>query len=181
MIPAVPTHVLIVAGDGHVAAATRVLLDPRKVCHITVLGVRPPISARPGFWLWSLVGQVPQPIADDYFRIADDAAMRAIDRELASLREWAVPVSHVQRDGPPVEAILHTAQEAGADLIVIAADPGPFGIAVQVIRRARCAVLTVPPYAARPPHRGRRARAMDWFGNARHIGVDRGVLVPRRG
>lgn len=182
MMTVVPTHILIVAGDGQGAAATRMLLDPRKLRRVTVLAVRPPISARPGFWLWSLVGSVPQPIADDCFQAVDESARQAIERECVSLRDWAVPVSRELRDGPPVGAILRTARAVDADLIVIGADHSPLGIATQVARHARCAVLTVPRREARPPQRGRRVRAPDWLSAARHILLGRDeVPVPQSG
>lgn len=180
MIPMVPTHVLIVAGDGQGAAATRMLLDPRKLRRVTVLAVRPPVSALPGFWLCSLMGSIPQSIADDCFLAVDESARQAIERECVSLRDWSVPSSRLRQDGPPVETILHTAYAVDADLIVIAADHGPLGVSAQVARHASCAVLTVPLREARPPQRGRRVRAPDWLGAARHILLGRDeVPVPR--
>jgi hypothetical protein len=182
MIPMVPTHVLLVAGDGQGAAATRMLLDPRKLRRITVLAVRPPVSTLPGFWLLSLVGSIPQSIANDCFQAVDESARQAIERECVSLRDWPVPRSHLRQDGPPVETILHTARAVDADLIVIGADRGPLAVAAQVTRHAPCAVLTVPLREARTPQRGRRVRASDWLGAARHILLGRDeVPVPRSG
>ena len=155
-------HVLI-ATDGSAQAAEaasflRDLVNPQALERITVLSVVRPLETEP-FSLES-EGALPpggwDALNDAVQRAARDAATRAA----SAFRELAPHFDTYVKSGSPADEIVQTAEEVGADLIVM----GSRGLGTvhsvllgsvsdRVLHRAHCAVLVVRPTTT-PAHHG---------------------------
>jgi nucleotide-binding universal stress UspA family protein len=102
--------------------------------------------------LLNVLEQVPGFIASQLPKSFHENALaeaRARLEEMAARHKVAGGAEIAVREGHPPTEILEYAQEAGADLIVIAShDPGPAdfflgSVAARVVRHAHCSVLVV--------------------------------------
>ncbi|MGD9905202.1 MAG: universal stress protein [Vicinamibacterales bacterium] len=98
------------------------------------------------------------------FAAQRDQAARALAAEAARVGAAGVPVDTECRTGPAVREVLGAAADFAADLVVVGTHGrGGFerlvlgSVTEKLVRRARCAVLTVPRAAV-----GREAAAVRW-------------------
>jgi nucleotide-binding universal stress UspA family protein len=92
------------------------------------------------------------PLADEWCQAMKEEIARALDTYVDLAREAGVPAEIHLSDGQPWQAIVHLADEVGADLIVMGSH-GRTGIshaflgsvAERTLRTASCPVLVVKP------------------------------------
>jgi len=167
-----PVAHALIATDGSreaIAAADvfRGLINPATLRRITVVSVARPVHCCCGFWMWGMVGIIPQPVVDEIGRQATAAAQEAARREVAALADLPVTIKTIIRTGTPADEIIAAAREVAADLIVVGSR-GHGGlrsallgsVSEAVLHRAPCPVLVVRPTedATQPP-RGHRVPA----------------------
>lgn len=149
----------IVATDGSsqsLAAARQLkaFADPAKFTDVSVVAVLSPLAVVP--FVNELRGQGREAVPDPTTLSFRDEAEAAVEVVAAEFEDWPVAVHRVLLSGSPAAEIVRSAEERGADLIVVASGSSGLtatvllgSVAQRVQHSAHCPVLVYRPTRTR--------------------------------